>query len=51
MEMNQAHLNQTLEAVHGTLDKSTGQYYLHLYDKKQPDLNWENQRVRKKYMK
>ena len=31
-----------------TLDKSTGQYYLHIHDKKQPDLNWDNQRVREK---
>ena len=29
-----------------TLDKSTGQYYLHMHDKKQPDLNWDNQKVR-----
>lgn len=24
-----------------------GQYYLHFYDKKQPDLNWENETVRR----
>ncbi|MGL4696087.1 glycoside hydrolase family 13 protein [Enterococcus larvae] len=29
------------------LDESSGQYYLHLFSKKQPDLNWENQQVRK----
>ncbi len=29
-----------------TLDQSTGQYYLHLFDRKQPDLNWENPEVR-----
>jgi glycosidase len=23
-----------------------GQYYLHLFSKKQPDLNWENQQMR-----
>jgi oligo-1,6-glucosidase len=28
------------------LDESTGQYYLHLFAAKQPDLNWENPEVR-----
>jgi oligo-1,6-glucosidase len=28
-------------------DKPTGQYYLHHYSIKQPDLNWENPKVRK----
>ncbi|MEM6724492.1 MAG: alpha-glucosidase [Bacteroidota bacterium] len=27
-------------------DKQTGEYYLHLFSKKQPDLNWENETVR-----
>ena len=27
-------------------DEQTEQYYLHLFSKKQPDLNWENQKVR-----
>jgi oligo-1,6-glucosidase len=27
-------------------DEATGEYYLHLFSKKQPDLNWENPRVR-----
>ncbi|GAC1425511.1 MAG: alpha-amylase family glycosyl hydrolase [Ktedonobacteraceae bacterium] len=27
-------------------DEHTGQYYLHLYDVKQPDLNWRHPRVR-----
>ncbi|MBR3317575.1 MAG: alpha-glucosidase [Atopobiaceae bacterium] len=27
-------------------DDRTGQYYLHCFSKKQPDLNWENPRVR-----
>jgi glucan 1,6-alpha-glucosidase len=27
-------------------DAKTGQYYLHLFSKKQPDLNWENPKVR-----
>lgn len=29
------------------LDESTGEYYLHLFSKKQPDLNWENSNLRK----
>ena len=29
-----------------TLDPITGQYYLHLFDRKQPDLNWQNPEVR-----
>lgn len=29
------------------LDKETNQYYLHLFSKKQPDLNWDNENVRK----
>ncbi|WP_405169694.1 alpha-glucosidase [Paenibacillus sp. FSL H8-0280] len=28
-------------------DEVSGQYYLHLFSKKQPDLNWANQEVRK----
>ena len=28
------------------LDSDSNQYYLHLYSKKQPDLNWENPKVR-----
>ncbi|MGP6139897.1 glycoside hydrolase family 13 protein [Jeotgalibaca sp. A127] len=29
-------------------DEASGQYYLHLYSKKQPDLNWENEEMRNK---
>jgi oligo-1,6-glucosidase len=29
-----------------TGDRTTGQYYLHLFDRKQPDLNWDNPEVR-----
>ncbi|MCL2083750.1 MAG: alpha-glucosidase [Oscillospiraceae bacterium] len=29
-----------------TPDEATGQYYLHLFAKEQPDLNWENNEVR-----
>ena len=27
-------------------DETTGQYYLHLFSRKQPDLNWDNPKVR-----
>ena len=27
-------------------DEQTGEYYLHLFSRKQPDLNWENPKVR-----
>jgi oligo-1,6-glucosidase len=29
-----------------TMDPATGEYYLHLFAKQQPDLNWENPEVR-----
>jgi oligo-1,6-glucosidase len=29
-----------------TWDERTGQYYLHIFSRKQPDLNWENPEVR-----
>ncbi|PWJ21201.1 glycoside hydrolase family 13 protein [Jannaschia seohaensis] len=29
-----------------TLDEGSGQYYLHLFDRKQPDLNWTNPALR-----
>lgn len=29
-----------------TLDQQTGEYYLHLFSRRQPDLNWENAKVR-----
>ncbi|AFS70703.1 glycoside hydrolase family 13 protein [Exiguobacterium antarcticum] len=28
------------------LDETTNEYYLHLFSKKQPDLNWENEQLR-----
>jgi oligo-1,6-glucosidase len=28
------------------LDETTGEYYLHLFSRRQPDLNWENPQVR-----
>ena len=33
------------------LDPTTGEYYLHLFSKKQPDLNWENPKVRQEVYK
>jgi oligo-1,6-glucosidase len=30
-----------------TLDEATGEYYLHLFSPRQPDLNWENPEVRR----
>lgn len=33
------------------LDEKTGQYYLHLFDVTQADLNWENEEVRKNVYK
>ena len=30
-------------------DETTGEYYLHLFGKKQPDVNWENPKVREAY--
>lgn len=32
-------------------DETTGQYYLHLFDQTQADLNWENPKVRKEVYK
>jgi len=32
-------------------DDLTGEYYLHLFSKKQPDLNWENPKVRQEVYK
>jgi oligo-1,6-glucosidase len=29
------------------LDEASGEYYLHLFDRRQPDLNWENPEVRR----
>ena len=31
-------------------NQATNEYYLHLFTKNQPDLNWENPKVRRKYM-
>lgn len=34
-----------------TLDPATGEYYLHLFSRRQPDLNWENPGVRQEIYK
>lgn len=41
------HLTSAFSGSAWELDESSGQYYLHLFSKKQPDLNWENDKVRK----
>lgn len=39
-------LNSVFGGPAWEFDEGSGQYYLHLYSKKQPDLNWENAEVR-----
>lgn len=34
-----------------TYDEASDEYYLHLYNKKQPDLNWDNPKVREEIQK
>ena len=41
-------LTSTFSGSAWEYDKESGQYYLHLFSKKQPDLNWENEEVRNK---
>lgn len=40
-------LKSTFSGTAWEYDEVSGQYFLHLYSKKQPDLNWENPKVRK----
>ncbi|GEK91089.1 glycoside hydrolase family 13 protein [Alkalibacterium kapii] len=40
-------LKSTFSGSAWEYDEKSGQYYLHLFSKKQPDLNWENKNVRK----
>lgn len=39
-------LRSTFSGSAWELDETTNEYYLHLFSKKQPDLNWENPKVR-----
>ena len=44
-------LGSTFSGSAWQYDEETNQYYLHLFSKKQPDLNWENEKVRKEVYK
>ncbi len=39
-------LRSTFSGTAWEFDELSGQYYLHLFSKKQPDLNWENEEMR-----
>ena len=41
-------LRSTFSGSAWQYDEASGQYYLHLFSKKQPDLNWESEEVRNK---
>ncbi|MFP3155961.1 alpha-glucosidase [Lachnospiraceae bacterium ZAX-1] len=41
-------LKSTFSGSAWEFDASTNQYYFHLFSKKQPDLNWANEKVRQK---
>lgn len=41
-------LTSTFSGSAWELDEASGQYYLHLFSRKQPDLNWENAALRQK---
>jgi len=48
---NKGDLPNNMDSIFGgpawTLDEKSNQYYMHLFAKEQPDLNWENDKVRK----
>lgn len=48
---NKGDLPNDMESIFGgpawTLDEKSNEYYLHLFAKEQPDLNWENENLRK----
>ena len=41
-------LTSTFSGSAWEYDEKSGQYYLHFFSKKQPDLNWENEELRQK---
>ncbi len=40
-------LGSTFSGSAWQFDEESGEYFLHLFSKRQPDLNWENEKVRK----
>ncbi len=48
---NTGDLPNDMESIFGgpawTLDENSNEYYMHLFAKEQPDLNWENENLRK----
>lgn len=48
---NKGSLPNDMDSIFGgpawTLDENSDEYYMHLFAKEQPDLNWENENVRK----
>ncbi len=52
---NKGTLPNDLDSIFGgpawTLDEDSDEYYMHLFAKEQPDLNWENENVRKSVYK
>ncbi len=46
MERNQTTGAEYSAVPHGNMMHRPDMYYLHLFSKKQPDLNWENEKVR-----
>ncbi|WP_058304419.1 glycoside hydrolase family 13 protein [Gorillibacterium timonense] len=44
-------LRSTFSGSAWEFDEQTGQYFLHLFSKRQPDLNWENEKVRQEVWK
>ena len=49
--MNPNDLDSIFSGSAWEYDEKSGQYYLHFFSKKQPDLNWENEKLRQKFMR